>query len=36
MEWTKEEILDDVNTINKLFISPKLNKIAGLIPDILD
>ena len=36
MEWTKEEILDQVNTINKLFASPKLNKIAGLIPDIFN
>ena len=36
MEWTKEEILDQVNAKNKLFVSPKLNKIAGLIPDILN
>ena len=36
MEWTKEEILDQVDTINKLFTSPKLNKIAGLIPNILN
>ena len=35
-EWTKEEILDQVDTTNKLFASPKLNKIAGLIPDILN
>ena len=36
MEWTKEEILDDVNIINKLFASPKFNKIASLIPNILN
>jgi hypothetical protein len=36
MEWTKEEILDQVDIINKLFASPKFNKIAGLIPDILN
>ena len=36
MEWTKEEILDQVDTKNKLFASPKLNKIAGLIPNILN
>ena len=36
MEWTKEEILDQVNTINKLFAFSKLNKIAGLIPNILN
>ena len=35
-EWTKEEILDQVNAINKLFVSPKLNKIASFIPDILN
>ena len=36
MEQTKEEILDQVNTTNKLFTSPKLNKIANLIPNILN
>ena len=36
MEWTKEEILDQANAKNKLFVSFKLNKIAGLIPDILN
>ncbi len=36
MEWTKEEILNQANAKNKLFTSPKLNKIAGLIPDILN
>ena len=35
-EWTKEEILDQVDTINKLFASFKLNKIASLIPNILN
>ena len=29
MEQTKEEILDQVNTKNKLFTSPKLNKITS-------
>ena len=36
MEWTKEEILDQVNIKNKFFTSPKLNKITGLIPNILN
>ena len=36
MEWTKEEILDQVNAKNKLFTSPKLNKITSLIPNILN
>ena len=36
MEWTKEEILDQVNAKNKFFASPKLNKIAGLIPNIFN
>ena len=36
MEWTKEKILDQANTKNKLFASSKLNKIAGLIPNILN
>ena len=36
MEQTKEEILDQVNTKNKLFTSSKFNKIANLIPDILN
>ena len=36
MEQTKKEILDQVNTINKLFAFPKLNKIASFIPDILN
>ena len=36
MEWTKEEILNQVNTTNKLFTSPKLNKITSLIPNILN
>ncbi len=36
MEWTKEEILHQANAKNKLFTSLKLNKIAGLIPDILN
>ena len=36
MEWTKEEILDQVNIKNKLFASSKLNKIASLIFDILN
>ena len=36
MEWTKEEILDQVNAKNKLFASPKLNKIVSLIPNILN
>ena len=36
MEWIKEEILDQVNIKNKLFASPKFNKIAGLIPNILN
>ena len=36
MEQTKEEILDQVNTINKLFASSKFNEIASFIPDILN
>ena len=36
MEWTKEEILDQVNIKNKLFASSKLNKITSLIPDIFN
>ena len=36
MEQTKEEILDQVNAKNKLFTSPKLNKIAGFIPNIFN
>ena len=36
MEQTKEEILDQVKSTNKLFTSSKLNKIAGLIPNILN
>ena len=36
MGWTKEEILDQVKATNKLFVSSKLNRIAGLIPDILN
>ena len=36
MEQTKEEILDQVNVKNKLFTSPKFNKIASLILDILN
>ena len=34
MEQTKKEILDQVNTKNKFFTFFKLNKIAGLIPNI--
>ena len=36
MEWTEEEILNQVNTKNKLFIFFKLNKITSLIPNILN
>ena len=36
MEQTKEEILDQVKATNKLFTSSKLNRIAGLIPDLLN
>ena len=36
MEQTKEEILDQANAKNKLFTSPKLNKITSLIPNILN
>ena len=36
MEWTIEEILDQVKATSRLFASPKLNRIAGLIPDILN
>ena len=36
MEWIKEEILDQARTINKLFASPKLNRITGLIPNIFN
>ena len=35
-EWTIEEILDQVKATSKLFASPKLNRIAGLVPDILN
>ena len=35
-EWTKEEILDQVKATSKLFASFKLNRIAGLVPDILN
>jgi hypothetical protein len=33
MEWTKEEILDYINT-NRFFTSFKLNKISNLIADL--
>ena len=36
MEWTKEEILDQFNTIKELFASFKLNIIASLILDLLN
>jgi len=36
MEWTKEEILDQVKATNKLFTSPKLNSITSLIPNLLN
>jgi hypothetical protein len=36
MEWTKEKILDQVKATNNLSASPKLNGIAGLIPDLLN
>ena len=36
MEWIKEEILNQINAKNKLFTSSKLNKITGLIPNILN
>ena len=36
MEQTKEEILDQVNTKNKLFAFFKFNKIVSLIPNILN
>ena len=36
MEQTKEEILDQANTKNKLFTSSKFNKITSLIPNILN
>ena len=36
MEWTKEEILDQVKETNKLFTSSKLNRIASLVPDLLN
>ena len=36
MEWTKEEILDQFNTIKELFTSSKLNIIVSLIPDPLN
>jgi len=36
MEWTKEKILDQVKAINNLSASPKLNSIAGLIPNLLN
>ena len=36
MEQIKEEILDQVKATNKLFTSPKLNSIAGLIPNLLN
>ena len=35
MEWTKEQILDHIKT-NRLFASFKLNRIFGLIPNILN
>ena len=35
-EWTKEEILDEYNITKELFACPKLNVIAGLIPDPLN
>ena len=36
MEWTKEEILDQVKKTNKLFVSSKFNRIAGFVPDLLN
>ena len=36
MEQTKEEILDEIKAINKLFTSFKLNKITSLIPNLLN
>ena len=36
MEWTKEEILDQVKATKELFTSPKLNRIASLIPNLLN
>ena len=36
MEQTKEELLDKYNTTKELFACPKLNIIAGLIPDLFN
>ena len=36
MEWTKEEILDQVKVIKELFTFSKLNGIAGIIPDLFN
>jgi len=35
-EWTIKEILDQVRATSKLFAFAKLNRIAGLVPDILN
>ena len=36
MEWTKKEILNQIKETNKLFTFFKLNRIAGLIPNLLN
>ena len=36
MEQTKEEILNQFNTIKELFTSSKLNIITGFIPNLLN
>ena len=36
MKWTKEELLDKYNIIKELFTCPKLNIIAGLIPNLFN
>ena len=35
-EWTKEQILDQVQETNKFFASSKLNKITSFVPNILN
>ena len=36
IKWTKEEILDQVKATKELFASSKLNRIASLIPNLLN
>ena len=36
IKWTIEQILDQAKETNKLLASSKLNRIASLIPDILN